>query len=185
MQGQQMRNQFVRFWITFALAGLAIAQQAAPTKPSEPAPAEATKSAGRSPIEAFGKPGEETPENAHLKVMFEDKVKSEWDALKKKDAKAYGDLLAEDYEGIEVDGQGERTKGQALRELASGNVFDYTLWGFKLIPLGPDAAGVIYEVTLQFPPRSSVRYSRVYITELWVKNKYEWKLLHYQETRVK
>ena len=117
--------------------------------------------------------------------MFQAKIKAEWDALKSKDKKAYGELLADDYQGVEVDGQGERTKLQALNELANGNVYKYTLWGYKLIPLGPDAAFVIYEVTLQFPPKSAVRLSRVYITELWVKRAGQWKELHYQETHVK
>ncbi len=119
------------------------------------------------------------------KEMFEAKVKGEWEALKNKDRKAYAELLAEDYQGVEVDGRGERNKIQALNELADTNVFNYTLWGFKLIPLGPDAALVIYEVTMQFPPRAQVRYSRVYITELWVKRDGQWKELHYQETHVK
>jgi len=120
-----------------------------------------------------------------LKDMFESKIKTEWDALKNKDKKAYGALLADDYEGVEVDGKGERTKAQAINEMADTNVSNYTLWGFKLIPLGPDATFVIYEVTLQFPPKSIVHYSRVYVTELWVKRGGEWKELHYQETHVK
>jgi Domain of unknown function (DUF4440) len=123
--------------------------------------------------------------DSELKDMFQAEVKAEWEALKNKDKKAYAELLADDYEGVEVDGQGERTKLQALNELANGNVSNYTLWGFKLIPLGPDAAFVIYEVTLQFPPKSVVRFSRVYITELWVKRAGQWKELHYQETHVK
>ena len=120
-----------------------------------------------------------------LKEMFEAKIKAEWDAVKNKDKKAYGDLLADDYQGVEVDGQGERTKMQAINELANGNVSSYTLWGFKFIPLCSDAGFVIYEVTLQFPPRSVVHFSRVYITELWVKRDGQWKELHYQETHVK
>ncbi len=120
-----------------------------------------------------------------LKEMFEPRIKAEWEAVKNKDKKAYGELLADDYQGVEVDGQGERTKMQALNELANGNVSNYTLWGFKFMPLCSDAAFVIYEVTLQFPPRSVVRFSRVYITELWVKRDGQWKELHYQETHVK
>jgi hypothetical protein len=120
-----------------------------------------------------------------LKDMFEAKIKAEWEALKNKDKKAYAELLADDYQGVEVDGQGERSKIQAVNELADGNVYNYTLWGYKLIPLGPDAAFVIYEVTLQFPPRSVTRFSRVYVTELWVKRAGQWQELHYQETHVK
>jgi hypothetical protein len=117
--------------------------------------------------------------------MFETKIKAEWDAIKNKDKKAYGDLLADDYEGVEADGGGERTKLQVLNELADSNVANYTLWGFKIIPITSDAALMIYEVTLQFPPKSVLRYSRLYITELWLKQSGQWKVVHYQETHVK
>jgi hypothetical protein len=130
------------------------------------------------------KSGSVSPDS-NMNDLFQAKIKAEWEAIKSKDKKAYAELLADDYEGVEVDGKGERTKSQALSELAEGNVSSYTLWGYKLIPLGSDAAFVIYEVTLQFPPRSVVRYSRVYITELWVKRAGQWKELHYQETHVK
>ncbi len=125
-----------------------------------------------------------TPE-AKLKQMFEIKIDSEWKAIKNKETKAYGDLLAADYEGVEIDGKGERNKAQAIAELAETNISDYTLWGFKLIPLGADAALTIYEVTTQFPPKSQIRYSRVYVSALWMKRGGEWKEVHYQETHVK
>lgn len=134
----------------------------------------------KAPTEFAKSPDTSTPEG-----MFQAKIKAEWEALKAKDRKAYGDLLADDYEGVEVDGRGERDKIQAISEIAEGNIADYTLWGFKLNPLGADAALVTYEVTMQFPPKSVVRFSRVYITELWVKRAGEWKELHYQETHVK
>ncbi len=123
--------------------------------------------------------------DAALKEMFESKIKLEWEALKNKDKKAYGDLLADDYQGVEVDGKGERNKLQALNELTGQNVSHYTLWGLKVIPLGQDAALVIYESTMQFPPTAQIRLSRVYISELWVKRSGEWKEVHYQETHVK
>ena len=120
-----------------------------------------------------------------LKDMFEAKIKVEWEALKHKDKKAYADLLSDDYEGVEVDGRGERNKFQAVNELAETNVYNYTVWGFKVIPLGPGAALVIYEVTMEFPPKAQVRYSRVYISALWEKRAGQWKEVHYQETNVK
>jgi Domain of unknown function (DUF4440) len=134
-----------------------------------------------------GESGQSASTSAELgmKEVFEAKVKVEWEALKNKDRKAYADLLADDYQGVEVDGRGERNKIQTLNELTDENVFNYTLWGFKLIPLGPGAAMVIYEATMQFPPTAQIRYSRVYITEIWVKRDGQWKELHYQETHVK
>ncbi|HMD15319.1 MAG TPA: nuclear transport factor 2 family protein [Terriglobales bacterium] len=136
------------------------------------------------------KAGEKPPSSSGsadsaLKDMFESKIKVEWEALKNKDKKAYAELLADDYQGVEVDGRGERNKIQAINELEETNVYNYTLWGLKVIPLGPDATLVIYESTMQFPPKAQVRYSRVYITELWVKRSGQWKELHYQETHVK
>src|ERR1700722_1028023 len=131
------------------------------------------------------KPSLTAASDSGLKEVFEAKVKAEWEAIKNKDKKAYADLLADDYQGVEVDGKGERTKLQALAELSETNVFNYTLWGFKVIPAGPDAALIIYESTLEFPPKAQVRYSRVYITELWLKRAGQWKEVHYQETHVK
>ncbi len=150
------------------LASLALAQQ--PTMPTK-----------------FGesrKSGDVSAE-AKLKDMWEAKIKAEWEALKNKDKKAYGELLADDYQGVEVDGKGERNKIQALNELVETNVTNYTLWGLKVIPVGDDAALVIYEVTMQFPPKSVVRISRLYISELWVKRGGQWKEVHYQETHVR
>ena len=131
-----------------------------------------------------GANGTSTADSA-MKDMFQTKIKAEWEAIKNKDKKAYGEFLADDYEGVELDGQGERTKLQAVNELTQSNVANYTLWGYKLIPLGADAAFAIYEVTMQFPPRSTVRFSRIYVGELWVKRSGQWQVLHYQETHVK
>jgi hypothetical protein len=160
-----MLRRFAFLWITL-LSCLALSQQ----QPSAPAKSDDKKAAAA---------------DSALKDMFEAKIKIEWDAIKNKDKKAYGDLLEDEYQGVEVDGRGERNKLQAINELASTNVSDYTLWGLKVIPLGPEATFVIYEVTMQFPPRSTVRYSRVYIGALWVKRAGQWKELHYQETHVK
>jgi len=44
-----------------------------------------------------------TSADSSLKDMFEAKIKAEWEAIKNKDKKAYGDLLADDYQGVEVD----------------------------------------------------------------------------------
>lgn len=120
-----------------------------------------------------------------LKDLLEAKVKAEWEALKNKDRKAYAELLADDYQGVEVDGRGERNKIQVLNELSDENVYQYTLSGLKVTPLAPEVAMVNYTVTMQFPPKAQVRYTRVYITEIWVKRAGQWKELHYQETHVK
>jgi hypothetical protein len=147
---------------------------ASATKPSDSAAKEAEPSSGASP----------SPES-QLKDLFEAKIKAEWDALKSRDKKTYGEFLANDYEGVETDGRGERNRLQAIDEVSQLNFANYTLWGLKVTPLGPEATFLIYEITMQFPPRSVLPYSRVYISSLWVKRGTDWKELHYQETHVK
>jgi hypothetical protein len=162
-----MRACFV-FTCIAALASLVLAQQTTtPAKTGE------------------SRPPRSVSAESKLKDMLEAKIKVEWEALKHKDKKTYGELLADDYQGVEVDGRGERNKIQAINEVAETNVYNYTLFGLKLIPAGPDAALVIYEITMEFPPKSVVRYSRVYISALWVKRAGQWKEVHYQETNVK
>jgi len=162
-----VRRHLLEICIFVCLSSLVVAQPPADQKTIPPAPIQPKTTDDK------------------LKSIFQAKVRAEWEAIKNRDKKAYGDLLADDYQGVEVDGQGERTRLQALMELGASNVADYSLWGFKLIPLGPDAVMVIYESTIVFPPRSVVRLSRLYISEIWVKRDGEWKELHYQETHVK
>src|SRR5271165_6884848 len=138
-----MRSCFVFICIA-ALTVFALAQ-----KPDRPA----------APQSNAGQPSGGSTDAA-LKGIFEAKIKAEWEALKNKDKRSYGELLADDYQGIEVDGRGERNKIQAINELADQNVVNYTLWGYKLIPLGADAALVIYESTMQFAHTAQIRYSR-------------------------
>jgi len=160
-----------------AFAGLSFSQQTQPAAPQPKMPTGFGDSA--QPKAVYPSTGDK------LGDMFEAKIRAEWEAIRNRDKKAYGDLLADDFEGVEVDGRGERTKIQAMNELAESNLSQCTLWGFKLIPAGPDGALVIYEVNMQFPPKSVVRFSRVYVSALWLKRAGEWKEVHYQETHVK
>jgi hypothetical protein len=184
-----MRNLFVFFCLAllscFAWSQQSSSQQPQSQQPSSQHPPTATKTAETKVVETKVADTKQSAADTALKDMFEAKIKTEWDAIKNKDKKAYGELLADEYQGVEVDGEGERNKLQAINEVVGGNVFNYNLWGLKVTPLGPDAAFVIYEVTMQFPPRSQLRFSRVYIGALWVKRDGQWKELHYQETHVK
>jgi hypothetical protein len=172
------------FVVLFACVGQS--QQPSPQPSTGAGSAQTKSSANQSPDSAAkdaASPNSQLP--SPLKDLFDAKITAEWEALKKRDKKAYGEFLADDYEGVETDGRGERNKLQAMNEVSELNIANYTMWGLKVTPLGPDATFLIYEVTMQFPPQSVLRYSRVYIGSLWVKQGTEWKELHYQETHVK
>ena len=120
-----------------------------------------------------------------LETLLEAKVKAEWEAFKNKDKKAYSDLLADDFIGIEDDSQGMRNKDKAIAEIDSSVVNSYNLFAFRVLPLNPNAALVTYELTMLFPPKAQVRFKRVLVSELWLKRDGQWKMRYYQETRVR
>ena len=125
------------------------------------------------------------PPAADLTDLLDARIKAEWQAIKSRDQKAYGDLLADEFVGVEADGNGERYKSKALSELQQSVVTDYTLSFLKVTPLCPDAAFARYEVFIKFPPKSAVPFEKLLVAEIWVKRAGQWKALHYQETRVK
>jgi hypothetical protein len=122
---------------------------------------------------------------ADLTNLLEARIKAEWEAIKKKDQKAYGELLTDDFVAVEADGGGERFKWKALSELQQSSVTDYTLSFLKATTLCSDATFVRYEVFVRFPPKSVVPFEKILVGEIWVKRDGQWKALHYQETRVK
>ena len=126
-----------------------------------------------------------TPAQAELTNLLDEKIKGEWEAIKHQDKKAYGEFLTDDFIAVEADREGERYKWKALSELDISAVTDYTLSFVKVTPLCTDAAFVRYEVFIRFPPKSTVRFEKILVGEVWVKREGVWKSMHYQETRVK
>jgi hypothetical protein len=133
------------------------------------------------------KPPEWQKSNApqELVNLIDAKIKAEWDAIKNRDPKALGELLTDDFIGVEADREGERYKWKALAELQNSAVTDYTLSFLKVTQLCADAAFVRYEVFVRFPPKSQVRFEKIMVGEVWVKREGAWKSMHYQETKVK
>lgn len=120
-----------------------------------------------------------------LETLLEGNVKTEWEAFKNRDKKAYSDLLADDFMGIEDDTQGMRSKYHAVEEIDRSVVANYNLFALRVLPLNPNAALVTYELTMLFPPKAQVRFKRVLISEVWLKREGKWKMRYYQETHVR
>jgi hypothetical protein len=123
--------------------------------------------------------------SSQLEAIFGDKVKTEWEAFKKKDKNTYADLLADDFVAVEDDNQGMRDKRAAANEIDRSVVNGYNVFALKVLPLNDEAALVTYELTMLFPPKSAVRLKRVMVAELWLKREGQWKLRYYQETHVR
>jgi len=132
-----------------------------------------------------GKRTESVKTQGSLAALLEAKVRAAWSAFKDKDKTAYAAFLTEDFEAVEADGEGERSKARILGEVEHSRFTGYLLQLFQVQPLGPDFAFVTYESTMQFPSSPATRYRRVFIGELWTLREGQWKLMRYQETPVR
>lgn len=160
-----------RLWISCAALALVLpvathAQQAAPKQ---------------APVYA---PQSKAPVPSQLGRQLEAKVRAAWDAFKKKDRNGYAQFLTDDFQAVEIDGDGERPKARVLGEIEHCQFSDYLLQFFNVQALGTDHAFVTYESTMRFPKTSVLHLRRVFIGELWSRQDGDWKMMRYQETQV-
>jgi hypothetical protein len=165
-----MRSLFLCAWISIALASTSTLFARHPASPGRMN--QAALATGEVP-------------KSQLASMLEAKVRAEWAALAKRDKDAYAEFLADEFMGVEADGDGERSKPRVLHEVERNATSDYLLQLFQVQPLGPNYAFVTYESTVQFAARSATRYRRTFIGELWSLRDGQWKMLRYQETPVR
>jgi uncharacterized protein (TIGR02246 family) len=163
-----MRNWVLSTCIVFALPCTVFAQRPA-----------VVDNAAQSP------PSQNKTAQPNLAGMLEAKVRAAWATFKKKDKDGYAEFLTDDFQAVEADGDGERSKQRVLHEVELNSIADYLLQLFQVQPLGPNYAFVTYESTVQFPAGSAVRYRRIFIGELWTLRDGQWKMLRYQETPVR
>jgi hypothetical protein len=163
-----MRNWILCSCVALAVPCFALAQQ----------PAAADKT-------VQGTPSKNATSQPELADMLEAKVRAAWAAFKKKDKNSYAAFLTDDFQAVEADGGGERTKVQTLREVEHSMFTDYLLQLFQVQELGEHYAFVTYESSMQFPKSPALRFRRVFIGELWTNRDGEWKMMRYQETFVR
>jgi ketosteroid isomerase-like protein len=165
-----MRSWRLYSCVALALPCVAFAQQ--PTAADKPAP-------------AAGMPASNPVASSPLAKLLEANVRAAWTAFKNKDKDGYAKFLTDDFQAVESDGEGERTKRHVLGEVEHCMYIDYLLQFFQVQPLGPDFAFVTYESSMQFPRGSLVRFRRVFVGELWTRQNGQWKMMRYQETLVR
>ena len=120
-----------------------------------------------------------------LSESLESNVRAAWAAFKMRDREKYATFLTDNFQAVEADGDGERSKAQILREVQHSMYTDYLLQLFQVQPLGRNYAFVTYEATIQFPAGPAARYKRVFVGELWTERDGRWKMMRYQETPVR
>ena len=146
-------------------------------------PAATDKTSANAPTPSS--PSKDTGAQSKLAEMLEAKVKAAWAAFKKKDKDAYAAFLTDDFQAVEADGDGERSKTKTVREVEHSMFVEYSLQLFQVQQLGPHYAFVTYECTMRFPRGSATLFRRVFIGELWTNRDGDWKMMRYQETVVR
>ena len=164
-----MRGWMLSSCVALALPCVVFAQQPAAADKTNSASASSSIPAARS----------------KLAELLEANVRAAWAAFGKKDKDGYAKFLTEDFQAVESDGEGERSRRHVLGEVEHCLYTGYLLHFFQVQPLGPDYAFVTYESSMQFPKNSALRFRRVFIGELWTRQDAQWKMMRYQETLVR
>src|SRR5262249_13974760 len=106
-----------------------------------------------------------------------------WEAVKTKDAATLRKLIAEDYLAILSDGTRIRWN-ELLLAFPFFELRSHELSGFRVIPLGMDAAIVTYEADSETEIIGMTVKERTQISSTWVRRKGEWRNVFYQETAI-
>ena len=112
------------------------------------------------------------------------KEKATWDAVKKKEYDAFGNMLTSDY--IEVADNGVFDKAGIITDLKEFNLTEATFSDWKMIPIDGDAVILTYQTTLKATDKGSEVPPGPYRSAaVWVNRDGKWLAFYYQQTPVK
>ena len=112
------------------------------------------------------------------------KEKAAWDAIKKKDYTAFGDLLTTDY--IEVTDDGVYDKAGITADVKDFDLSDATFTDWKMIPIDNDAVILTYQTTLKATYKGQEVPPGPYRSAAaWVNRDGKWLAFYYQQTVIK
>jgi RNA polymerase sigma factor (sigma-70 family) len=106
-----------------------------------------------------------------------------WEAMKKRDVAGLRKVCAADYLTVHVDGS-RPTLDEVLAWLPELEIKRYTLKDTRLIPLGPDAATLVYLAETQTVLLGWAEEGRTQVSTTWVRRNGEWRNVFSQETTV-
>jgi ketosteroid isomerase-like protein len=136
-------------------------------------------------VSALGQPVRQNSGDTSKAVAQVMKLESRWvRAVMRRDAKALGRILADDYEGTSSDGE-IRNKEQTLNELKSASVGFKSLepYGFD-VRVGGDTATVTGRIVVKVVVEDQLVTSRFSYTRDYVKRKGRWQVVSSRTTRI-
>lgn len=111
---------------------------------------------------------------------IEAKEKQTWDAVKTKNADAFGAMLAEDF--IYVSDDGVYDKAGTIKGVQGGSTGDAVLSNFKFLPIDADAAAVTYDVAWTGTRDGKPVTENMRASSAWAKRGGNWVVVYHQDT---
>jgi len=109
------------------------------------------------------------------------KEKASWDAFRKKDADAFGKLVATDY--LEITDNGVMDKATTIAGMKDFEITDLTFADWKMLPVDKDAVIITYTATIKGTAKGKEVPPGPYReASAYVNRNGEWVAIYYQET---
>ena len=77
-------------------------------------------------------PSKSDSTQTNLAALLEARVRAAWETFKMRDQDSYAKFLADDFQAVEADGEGERSRPRILREVEHSMYTDYLLQLFQV-----------------------------------------------------
>jgi len=129
-------------------------------------------------IASVAETGQNDPAMVATVVQHE---RNAFDAVKKKDKKAYGDLMADEMTVISAE-EGILDKAAALKSFDSETLSSYSLNDVKATTVTPDVIMLVYKLHIKTALSGKPHEGDFLVSSVWVNRGGVWKNILYQET---
>jgi hypothetical protein len=115
-----------------------------------------------------------------LEKTISEREKASWETLKQKNYSAFGELLAEDFVGI--DNTGISNRAELLKALPDLHLKAYSMEDVKVMSVASGVALITYKIKLDGSYQGKELKRPIYAASVWVKRSSEWLQTFNQET---
>ena len=116
---------------------------------------------------------------------LETKIRQAWEDYKNKNKEAFVRIFTDDAIEVEEGADGAHDVKATLAEMDESNLETYSMSGFYFRPIGSDAMLVGYDVNYKATLAGKAIHNKSIIGEVWEKTAGDWKILYFQETKIK
>src|SRR5262245_46064869 len=117
--------------------------------------------------------------------LLETKIRKAWDDYKNKRKESFAAIFTDDAIEVEEGADSPHDKKATLAEMDEFNLTNVELIDFNYRPIGSGGMLVRYTVDYSATFRSEAIHNKSIIGEVWERALGDWKLVYFQETKLK